>query len=140
MKRKSTLISAIALTVLFVVCLLLPVIQFVFDNRLNGAEAFALNFGRLFLVQDYAEYLQVMSTVLTNFFVLVLVIWSYRERVKLVPVLILSTLSLATALVWVIKYFEKDVLLYGYWVWIAFIVLLIGFHLYKYKNQRVLIS
>jgi hypothetical protein len=118
-------------------CLFLPVIQFLFEKQLSGAEAFLLNVSRLFLVQDYFEYLQVMVTVLTNFFVLTLVIWSYRVRIKLIPTLFISAFSLSSALFWVYKYYEKGILLYGYWVWIIFIIVLIVFNLVKYKNQRI---
>jgi hypothetical protein len=137
MNRKQNIIYSILLTALFVMCLFLPVIQFLFEKQLSGAEAFLLNVSRLFLVQDYFEYLQVMVTVLTNFFVLTLVIWSYRVRIKLIPTLFISAFSLSSALFWVYKYYEKGILLYGYWVWIIFIIVLIVFNLVKYKNQRI---
>jgi len=137
MNRKQNIIYSILLTALFVMCLFLPVIQFLFEKQLSGAEAFLLNVSRLFLVQDYFEYLQVMVTVLTNFFVLTLVIWSYRARIKLIPTLFISAFSLSSALFWVYKYYEKGILLYGYWVWIIFIIVLIVFNLVKYKNQRI---
>lgn len=137
MNRKQNIIYSILLTALFVMCLFLPVIQFLFEKQLSGAEAFLLNISRLFLVQDYFEYLQVMVTVLTNFFVLTLVIWSYRVRIKLIPTLFISAFSLSSALFWVYKYYEKGILLYGYWVWIIFIIVLIVFNLVKYKNQRI---
>ncbi len=137
MNRKQNIIYSILLTALFVMCLFLPVIQFLFEKQLSGAEAFLLNISRLFLVQDYFEYLQVMVTVLTNFFVLTLVIWSYRVRIKLIPTFFISAFSLSSALFWVYKYYEKGILLYGYWVWIIFIIVLIVFNLVKYKNQRI---
>jgi len=136
MKRKSNILISIILTVLFIVCLFLPVVHFVFGKDLMGAEAFVFNFVRLFMVQDFVEYLKVVSTVLSNFFVLVLLIWSYRERLKLVPTLIISILAISTASTWIVKYADKGVLMYGYWVWLFFIVTLIGFNLYKIKSQK----
>ena len=137
MKRKTNILISIVLTLLFIVCLFLPVVHFVFGKDLMGAEAFVFNFVRLFMVQDFVEYLKVVSTVLSNFFVLVLLIWSFREQLKFIPTLIISILALTTASTWIFKYADKGVLMFGYWFWLFFIVLLIGFNFYKIKSQKL---
>jgi len=140
MKRKSNILISILLTLLFIFCLFLPVVHFVFGKDLIGAEAFVFNFVRLFMVQDFVEYLKVVSTVLSNFFVLVLLIWSFRERLKFIPTLIISILALTTASTWIFKYSDKGVLMFGYWFWLFFIVLLVGFNFYKIKSQKLSIA
>jgi hypothetical protein len=124
----------ILFTLLFLITFFLPVLHFSFGKDLNGFEAFIFNFTRLFLVQNYIEYLKVVSTVLTSFFVLVMLIWSYRKQVKLIPVVMVGLIALITGLSWAAKYGGQGVLMFGYWVWIGYILLLIGYLLLKIRK------
>jgi hypothetical protein len=126
-------IAPIIFTVVFFSTFFLPVLHFSFGKDLNGFEAFIFNFTRLFMVQDYLTYLKVMSTVLTSFFVIVLLIWSYRAQTKLLPLIILGCFTLITAFSWVFKYSGQGVLMYGYWIWIGFIVSLV---IYLFSKTR----
>jgi hypothetical protein len=49
-------------------------------------------------------------------------------------------LALTTASTWIFKYSDKGVLMFGYWFWLFFIVLLIGFNFYKIKSQKLSIA
>jgi hypothetical protein len=128
MKR---LLAPLLFTVLFFVTFFLPVLHVSFGKDLNGFEAFIFNFTRLFLVQDFMEYLKVMSTVLTSFFVVVLLIWSYRKHVKLIPTIILGGFILTTGFSWVFKYNGQGVLMYGYWIWLIFMLVLVVYNLLR---------
>jgi len=72
-----------------------------------------------------------LFTSLTNVWVVLLLIWSVRSKVKTVPTLILSLLAITSALSWKFNMEGDQVLLMGYWLWVISIVLIISFAMYR---------
>lgn len=136
MTKKTNIIVTISFAFLFLYSLFMPALKFSFGMNLNGFQSFGANFARLFLSENYVEYLQVMVSVIAPILTIVLIIWSLRSEIKLIPLTLLSMLCLAGISIWLFKYGSIGVLMYGYYFWLILNVLIIGFNYYKFFRQR----
>ncbi len=136
MTKKTNIIVTITFAFLFLYSLFMPALKFSFGMNLNGFQSFGANFARLFLSENYIEYLQVMISVIAPILTIVLIIWSLRSKIKLIPLSLLSILCLAGISVWLFKYGSIGVLMYGYYFWLILNVLIIGFNYFKFFNQK----
>ena len=136
MSKKTNIIVTISFAFLFLYSLFMPALKFSFGMNLNGFQSFGANFARLFLSENYIEYLQVMISVIAPILTIVLIIWSLRSKIKLIPLSFLSILCLAGISVWLFKYGSIGVLMYGYYFWLILNVLIIGFNYFKFFNQK----
>ena len=107
-----------------------------FGIELNGVFSLAANFFRLILTESYGNYLIIMGTIFTPVLLLILIIWSYRKELKLIPLSLLSTLTVIGGFSWIIKYGGLDILLYGYFFWLTLILCVVGFNFYKFLKQK----
>ncbi len=120
----------------FTLSMFLPVMRFSFIDEMYGYQAFGANALRLIFVENYLEYLSVIFTVVSPLFLLILIFWTMRPKLKKIPVAILSVATLFGSLVWVFKYGSQSILLYGYWVWLLLIVATIAVSFWKLKQQK----
>jgi len=135
MTTKDRLITGGLLGV-FALSMFLPVMRFSFIEEMSGYQAFGANALRLIFVENYLEYLSVMFTVVSPIFLLILIFWTMRPQLKLIPVALLSSVTLFGGVVWLFKYGSQSILLYGYWVWLLLIVATVGVSFWKLKTQK----
>jgi len=109
----------------------MPALRGPLGIELNGFSVFGANMATLVFVEGLSDYLLFLYTALTNVWVVLLLIWSLRGKVKTVPTLILSFLSFTSALSWKFNMEGDQVLLMGYWLWVISIVLIISFAIYR---------
>jgi len=131
MTLKSNRIITIGLAVLFILSFLMPALQGPLGIELNGFSVFGANIATVVFVEGFYDYLLFLFTSLTNVWVVLLLIWSVRSKVKTVPTLILSLLAITSALSWKFNMEGDQVLLMGYWLWVISIVLIISFAMYR---------
>ncbi len=131
MTLKSNRIITIGLAVLFILSFLMPALQGPLGIELNGFSVFGANIATVVFVEGFYDYLLFLFTSLTNVWVVLLLIWSVRSKVKTVPTLILSLLAITSALSWKFNMEGDQVLLIGYWAWIISILLIISFAIYR---------
>ena len=131
MTLKSNRIITIGLAVLFILSFLMPALQGPLGIELNGFSVFGANIATVVFVEGFYDYLLFLYTALTNVWVVLLLIWSVRSKVKTVLTLILSLLAVTSALSWKFNMEGDQVLLMGYWLWVISIVLIISFTIYR---------
>jgi hypothetical protein len=107
-----------------------------FGIEINGILGLFANFFRLILTESYFDYLAVMGTIFTPILLLILIIWSFRLQLKIIPLSILSFLTLIGGISWIFKYGGLDILIFGYYFWLMLIISVIGFNFYKLIKQK----
>ena len=133
--KRGRIIGSILLG-LFALCLFLPVIKVSFIEYLGGFFAMFAPFARTIVSESFGEYLLKMFVALNPIFLLVLIAWSFRPQLKMIPLSILSTITFITGIFWFFKYKDESVLLYGYWFYMFLIILTIGLNFWKLKTQE----
>ena len=131
MTSKTNRIITIGLALLFILSFLMPALQGPLGIELNGFSVFVAKIATVVFVDDFYAYLLFLFTALTNLWVVLLLIWSLRRKVKIVPTLILSLLAITSALSWKFNMEGDGLLLIGYWFWVISIVLIISFTIYR---------
>ena len=131
MALKTNRIITIGLALLFILSFLMPALRGPLGIELNGFSVFGANMATLVFVEGLSDYLLFLYTALTNVWVVLLLIWSVRSKVKTVPTLILSLLAVTSAFSWMFNMEVGGVLLMGYWFWVVSIVLIISFAIYR---------
>ena len=131
MTLKTNRIITIGLALLFILSFLMPALQGPLGIELNGFSVFGANIATVVFVEGFYDYLLFLYTALTNLWVVLLLIWSVRSKVKTVPTLILSLLAVTSAFSWMFNMEVGGVLLMGYWFWVISIVLIISFAIYR---------
>ena len=131
MTLKTNRIITIVLAVLFILSFLMPALRGPLGIKLNGFSVFGVNIATVVFVEGFYDYLLFLFTSLTNVWVVLLLIWSVRSKVKTLPTLILSLLAITSALSWKFNMEGDQVLLIGYWLWVISIVLIISFAIYR---------
>ena len=131
MTTKTNRIITIGLALLFLLSFLMPALQGPLGIKLNGFSVFGANMATLVFVEGFYDYLLFLYTALTNVWVILLLIWSVRSKVKTLPILILSLLAVTSAFSWKFNMEVDGVLLMGYWLWVISIVLIVSFALYR---------
>lgn len=131
MTTKTNRIITIGLALLFLLSFLMPALQGPLGIELNGFSVFGANMVTLVFVESFYDYLLFLYTALTNVWVILLLIWSVRSKVKTLPILILSLLAVTSAFSWKFNMEVDGVLLMGYWLWVISIVLIVIFTLYR---------
>jgi len=131
MTRKTNRIITIGLALLFLLTFLMPALQGPLGIKLNGFSVFGANMATVVFVEGFSEYLIFLFTALTNVWVILLLFWSIRSNVKLIPTIILSILTITSAFSWSFNMEGEGVLLMGYWMWVISILLIIGFTIYR---------
>jgi hypothetical protein len=138
MTRKTNIIVSSIFLLGFIISLFLPVLKFSFGIEINGIFAFIANFSSIILTESYLDYLKVMLTVISPVLLVVLIIWSYRNEIKLLPLVIVSIICLLGTFSWLFRYAEANVLMIGYYVWCILTIAVIIFNLlkiFKFKNE-----
>jgi len=131
MTLKTNRIITIGLALLFILSFIMPSLRGPLGIELNGFSVFGANIATVVFVEGFYDYLLFLYTALTNVWVVLLLIWSLRSKVKTVPTLILSLLAITSALSWKFNMEGDQVLLMGYWLWVISIVLIISFTIYR---------
>ena len=131
MTRKTNKIITLGLALLFILTFLMPALQGPLGIKLNGFSVFGANLATVVFVENLNDYFMFLFTALTNVWVILLLIWSIRANVKIVPTIILSLLTISSALSWKFNMEGGGILLAGYWMWVISIVLVIGFTTYR---------
>jgi hypothetical protein len=121
----------IGLALLFILSFLMPALQGPLGIELSGFSVFGANIATLVFVEGFYAYLLFLYTALTNVWVVLLLIWSVRSKVKTLPTIILSLLAVTSALSWKFNMEVDGVLLMGYWFWVISIILIISFAIYR---------
>jgi len=121
----------LGLALLFILTFLMPALQGPLGIKLNGFSVFGANMATVVFVEGIQDYLVFLFTALTNVWVILLLVWSIRGNVRLIPTIILSLLTVTSAFSWAINMKGDGVLLIGYWMWVTSILLIIGFTLYR---------
>jgi hypothetical protein len=138
MTLKTNRIITIGLALLFILSFLIPALRGPLGIELNGFSVFGANIATVVFVEGFYAYLLFLFTSLTNVWVVLLLIWSVRSKVKTVPTLILSLLAITSALSWSFNMEGDQVLLIGYWLWVISIVLIISFAIYRsFRNPAI---
>ena len=131
MTLKTNRIITIGLASLFLLSFLMPALQGPLGIELNGFSVFGAKIATVVFVEGLSDYLLFLYTALTNLWVVLLLIWSLRSKVKTLPALMLSLLAVTSAFSWKFNMEGDQVLLMGYWLWVISIVLIISFTIYR---------
>lgn len=138
MTTKTNRIITIGLAMLFILSFLMPALQGPLGIELNGFSVFVAKIATVVFVEGLSAYLLFLFTALTNVWIVLLLIWSLRRKVKIVPTLILSLLAITSALSWKFNMEGEGVLLIGYWLWAISILLIISFTIYRsFRNPAI---
>ena len=138
MSAKTNRIITIGLAVLFMLSFILPSLRGPLGIELSGFSVFVANIATVVFVEDFYDYLLFLYTALTNVWVVLLLIWSARIKVKTIPVLILSLLAFTSGLSWKFNMEGDQVLLIWYWAWIISILLIISFAIYRSFRNHII--
>lgn len=133
-KNANKLITFI-LVGIFALSFVLPTLQGPLGVKFDGISVAILNIGGIKFVQNIGEYITYLFIALTNLWVILLFVWSFRSKINFVPTLILSILAISSSLSWIVNMKENNVLLSGYWVWVISILLISVFNLAKASNK-----
>ena len=137
MTRKTNIIISSSFLALFLISLFMPVLRFSFGLELNGVFAFIANYTSIMLTENYVDYLKVMLTVTSPILLVVLIIWSFRKKLKTIPLAIVSIICLMGTFSWLFRYAGIDVLQYGYYFWCLLTIVVITFNflkIFKFKD------
>lgn len=137
MTRKKNIIITGSLFLLFVVTFFMPSLQGPLGIKLNGMSVFGAHIATVIFVDGVSDYILFLFTGLTNVWVILLLIWSVRKKVKVIPTVILSVLAITSALSWMFNMEGEGVLLMGYWLWVFSIILIIGFTLLRSFQKTI---
>lgn len=132
MTRKTNIIVSVVFVIIYLISLFMPIMSFSFGIEITGILGILANMSRLILVESYMDYLAVMGSIFTPILLLILIIWSFRKKLKLLPLSLLSIITLIGGLSWIFKYQGLEILLIGYYTWLLLILLVIAFNYYKY--------
>jgi hypothetical protein len=138
MTLKTNRIITTGLALLFILSFIMPALRGPLGIELNGFSVFGANIATVVFVEGFYAYLLFLYTALTNVWVVLLLIWSVRSKVKTVPTLILSLLAVTSALSWKFNMEGDGVFLMGYWLWVISIVLIISFTIYRSFRNPVI--
>ena len=136
MKRNTNKIITFLIAGLFALSFVLPALQGPAGVKLNGFLVFLTHLATINFVESFGEYVLFLFTALTNLWVVILLIWSYRKKVKLIPVICLGVLSLSSTFFWLFSMESMSVLLVGYWVWLFSVLAVVSFNLFKAFSRR----
>lgn len=126
------------LTGLFALTFVLPTLQGPMGVKFDGVSVALINLFTIKFVTSFSEYISYLFVALTNIWIVILLVWSFRKQVKLIPTIILSLLAITSAISWYLKMEESNVLLIGYWLWALTVILIAGFNLYKAFTKTIL--
>ena len=138
MTLKKNRIITVGLALLFMLSFLMPALQGPLGIKLNGFSVFGANIATVVFAEDFYDYLLFLHTALTNLWVVLLLIWSLRIKVKTIPTFILSLLAFTSALSWKFNMEGDQALLIGYWAWIISILLIISFAIYRSFRNHII--
>jgi len=116
---------------LFILSFMLPTLQGPMGVKLNGLMTYGVHLATINFIEGFSDYIMFLFTALTNLWVVLLLIWSVRKKVKLLPSLILGLLAIVSALSWKFSMQESGVLLIGYWIWVVSIISITGLDVYR---------
>jgi len=110
---------------LYVISFFLPTIQFSLGVKLLGWETVFIQWSEIVFVKNTAEYLQFLLSSLTNLWVVGLIIGGISNSTNRLFRLILAILALVTSFSWLFVFENNSILLYGFYVWLLSIILIV---------------
>ena len=131
MRIKTNRIITVGLALLFILSFVLPSLRGPLGIELSGFSVFGANIAAVVFVEDFYDYFLFLYTALTNVWVVLLLIWSVRVKVKTVPTIILSVLAITSSFSWMFKMEQLGVFLVGYYLWVISVLLITSFTLYR---------
>ena len=120
---KSKIIFLIGVLIYFI-SFFLPTIQFSLGVKLMGWESVLIQWSEILVVSSTAAYLKYLFIALTNFWIVGLIIGRIIEGEKAVK-LVLTGLAIISSASWLFLFKDSTVILYGYYVWLLSIYLII---------------
>jgi len=120
---KSKIIFLIGVLIYFI-SFFLPTIQFSLGVKLMGWESVLIQWSEILVVSSTAAYLKYLFIALTNFWIVGLIIGRIIEGKKTVK-LVLTGLAIISSASWLFLFKDSTVILYGYYVWLLSIFLII---------------
>ena len=136
MTKKKNLIITILLAIFFIATFFMPALKGPLGMDLNGATVFGVQFSTILFVDSVTEYAWFLFNSLTNLWVVLLLLWSLRGKVKMIPTFILVLLAGMSCWSWLAS-MESGVLLYGYWLWSISIIMISAFAIYRTRTPRI---
>ena len=136
MKIKTNRIITLGLALLFVLSFLLPALRGPLGINLSGFSVFIANIATVIFVESFADYCLFLFTALTNVWVVLLLIWSLRNKVKIFPTIILSLWVITSAFSWFLNMEGDNILLIGFWLWIISSLLIVIFTIHRSLTVR----
>lgn len=109
---------------LYVLSFFLPVLRFSLGVKLSGWEVTALHFSEFAFVGSISEYVGFLFTALVNFWIVGLIIGFFTGGNKIYLAL-LSILAILSSFSWLFSLEHSSVLLFGYYVWLLSIILIV---------------
>ena len=119
---------------LFLVSFFVPTVQLTEDFAISGILTFLMNAGMLVFVENGAEYFEYIFGVLTNVWVVFLLVRFWRKNDKKWLTIIVSLLAVLSGVYWIFKVPNTSMLLFGFWLWLAGVVLVCLANVLK-RNQ-----
>lgn len=129
--KNSNKFISFLLTGLFALTFVLPTLQGPMGVKFDGISVALINLFTIKFVTSFSDYIAYLFVALTNVWIVVLLFWSFRSELKITPTVLLSVLSITSAISWFFRMEDGNVLLIGYWLWLLTIILIAIFNLYK---------
>lgn len=110
--------------ILYIISFFLPTLKFSLGVNLSGWEAVGIHFFSFAFINTISEYFSFLFTALANFWVVGLIVGFLIGR-NTIYLILLSVLALISSLSWFVILEHSSVLLFGYYIWILSITLII---------------
>lgn len=104
--------------ILFLVSFFMPAIALTPEMKLSGFEAFVVNTGMIYFIDNTAAYFEWVFMLLTNVWAVFLFLRFWRKGERKIITYIVGILAIISALYWMFKMEDGSVLLMGYWLWL----------------------
>ena len=110
--------------IIYIISFFLPVIKFSLGVKLSGWRAIGVHFSEFAFLNSVPEYFSFLFTALANFWIVGLIVGFLIGR-NTIYLILLSVLALLSSLSWFFILEHSSVLLFGYYIWILSIVIII---------------
>ncbi len=122
--------------VLYLISFFLPVLQVSLGVKLSGWEVMVLHFSEIAFIDTFPAYFMYLLTALVHFWIIGLLVGSLFEKHN-GKLMLLSGLALISSFSWLFLFQHSSVLLFGYYVWLLSIVLIVLGRVLKKKTVQL---
>ena len=109
---------------LYLISFFQPTVQFSLGVQLLGWESVLIQWSEILVVSTTSDYFSYLFIALTNFWIVGLIIGWFIDEHKIIKY-VLSALALVSSFGWLFIFNDNSVILYGYYIWILSVLLIV---------------